>query len=100
MGPGSPLGGAPEWHPVLERAAQFADEIEPLPGKSTIGLRRAAEMAVGSGAGVDRLVEPEVGTDAAWRQIHQLPQDARQLRFVDLPGAVEIDIDRERLCDA
>jgi hypothetical protein len=37
-----------------------------------IGVRLAAEMAVGRGAGVDRLVEAEMGADAAGRQVERL----------------------------
>ena len=50
---------------LLGEPAQILDEIGALPGEAAIGLRRAAEMAVGAGARVDRAVEPEMLADAA-----------------------------------
>src|SRR5256885_4529336 len=82
-----------------ESSAQLVDEVEPLPGKSAIGLGRAAKMAIGGGAGIDRLVEPKMGADTARRQVHQLLQHARQLVLINLAGSVGFDIDRERLGD-
>src|SRR3954454_11654291 len=79
----------------LESALQRIDEIELLPREAAIGLRLAAEMAVGRGAHVDRLVEAEMGADAARREIEELLQEARKLVLVDLAGAGSIDIDRE-----
>ena len=59
-------------------------------------------MTISGGASVDRLIEIEMLTDAARRQIH----DARQHRL-DPPlldslagGVVQVDIDRQRLGDA
>ena len=42
---------------VSERGAERVGEVGLLPGEAAIGLRRAAEMAVGRGARVDRPVE-------------------------------------------
>src|SRR5262245_30068483 len=100
MDSGPRLYGDPGLTIPPERAAKLGDEIEPLPGEAAIGLRRPSEMAIGGGARVDRLVKPEMRADAARRQVHQLLQDARQLGLVDAPGPAEIDIDRERLCNA
>src|SRR5256885_8513837 len=91
---------APRNDEELERATQLVDEIEALPGEAAIRLRRAAEMSIGGGTRIDRLIEPEMGADAAWRQIHQLLQDARQLVLVHLGRAVGLDIDRQWLGDA
>src|SRR5690349_15424694 len=57
-------------------------------------------MAVGGGAGIDRLVEAEMVADAAGREIHEIAQGLYQLRLIDFAGAVSIDIDRKRLGDA
>ena len=57
-------------------------------------------MAVGRGLGVDRLVQPEVIADAVGREVDELAERLFELAFLDLAGAVEIDIDRERLGDA
>ena len=81
----------------LRTRPQLWHEVEPFPGEAAIGLGRAAEMAVGGGARIDRLVEAEMRADAARREIHQLLQHARQLLLVDLRGAVGVDIDRQRL---
>src|SRR6267154_1074901 len=84
----------------LESALQRVDEVELLPREAAIGFRLAAEMTIGRGAHVDRLIEAEMGADAARRQIEKLLQDVGQLVLVDLAGAGGIDIDRERLRDA
>ena len=47
--------------------------------KPPSAVRRAAEMAVGRGARVDRLVELEVLANAARRQVHDLHQRALEL---------------------
>ena len=57
-----------------EAAAERVGEIGPLPGEAAIGIRRAAEMAVGGGAGIDRPVEAEMLADAARRQVHDIRQ--------------------------
>src|SRR5437763_15791570 len=82
---------------LLESALQRIDEIELLPREAAIGLRLAAEMAVGRGAHVDRPVEAEMGAGAARREIEELLPEARKLVRVDLAGAGSIDIDRHRL---
>ena len=65
--------------PVMRLAPQAAtaclsavDEVGLLPGEAAVRVRLAAEMAVGRGRGVDRLVEVEVLADAARRQVHDL----------------------------
>jgi hypothetical protein len=57
-------------------------------------------MAVGRGFGVDRLVEVELGADAAGTEVEDLAERNLELVLVDLAGAVEIDIDRQRLGNA
>src|SRR5579859_8017502 len=83
-----------------KRRLQAVDQIQLLPREAAIGFRLAAEMAVSGGAGVDRLVEAEMGADAARGQIHQLLQHVGQLVLVDMAGAEGVDIDRERLGNA
>src|SRR4051794_19107493 len=83
-----------------ERGLQAGHEIRFLPGEAAILLRLAAEMAVGGGPGVDRLVEAEVLANTARGKIHELAQRLHQLRLVDLAGTVGVDIDRERLRNA
>jgi hypothetical protein len=85
---------------AFEGALQRIDEIELLPREAAIGLGLAAEMAVGRGPHIDRLVEAEMGANAARREIEELLQDVRELVLVDLAGAGGVDIDRERLRDA
>src|SRR3981081_1210105 len=100
--PGS-WSGCPRIFPgnaPLESALQRIDEVELLPREAAIGLRLAAEMTIGRGTHVDRLVEAEMGADAARREIEKLLQDVGQLVLVDLAGAGSVDIDRERLRDA
>src|SRR6185437_15641488 len=80
-----------------ERPAQLVDQVEPLPGEAAIGFGRATEMPIGRGARIDRLVEAEMGADAARREIEQLLQHARQLVLIDAAGIAGVDVDRERL---
>src|SRR6266851_8972505 len=79
-----------------EGALQRVDEVEALPREAAIGFWLAAEMAIGRGPRVNRLVEAEMGTDAARREIEKLLQQGRELVFVDLAGARRVDIDGKR----
>src|SRR5512135_3337984 len=54
-------------------------------------------MTVGRGALVDRARQTKMLPDAAWAQIHDLPERVLELVLGDLPRAVQIDIERERL---
>src|SRR6202011_1001711 len=54
------------------RALQRVGEVGLLPREPALIVRRAAEMAVGRGSRVNRLVEIEMLADAARRQIHRL----------------------------
>src|SRR5579872_5610652 len=82
----------------LKGTPQFIDEIEPLPGETAVGLGGSAKMTIGRGAGIDRLVEPEMGANAARREIHQLLEHVSQFLLVD--GIFGIDVKRQRLGDA
>src|SRR5262249_1757835 len=66
------------------------------PGETALIVRRTTEMAVGGGAGIDRPIEVEVGTDAARGQVHNLRCRSLQLAFRNLSCAVSIDINRQR----
>src|SRR3984893_4849840 len=81
-------------------AAQLVDEIGTFPGKAAIGLRRAAEMAVGAGSCINRPVEAEMLADAAGRQVHHLVEQFFEPRLTNLARSVAIDVKRERLGDA
>src|SRR6202171_6066626 len=54
------------------RALQRVGEVGLLPREPALIVRRAAEMAVGRGPRVNRLVEIEMLADAARRPIHPL----------------------------
>ncbi|EGE55812.1 hypothetical protein RHECNPAF_850048 [Rhizobium etli CNPAF512] len=85
----------------LDGFLQRLDEVGALPGERAVAAGLAAEMAVGRGLGVDRLVEVEVTADARRRQIHVLADRRFDLVFGHaLAGAVQVDIDRQRLRDA
>jgi hypothetical protein len=62
-----------------------------------MGFSLAAEMAIGCGARIDRLVKIEMGADAARGQVHRVHQNLFELRRIDLAGAVQIGIDRQGL---
>src|SRR5882757_90135 len=79
-----------------ERALQRLDQIGLLPGEAAFIVRRAAEVTIGRGAGVDRAVEIEMAADTARRQIHRLCRRLLELVFRHLPGAVGVDVDRQR----
>src|ERR1700712_5195478 len=81
---------------VLNRALQRLGEIGLFPRKTALIVRGAAEMAVGRGAGVDRPVEIEMGADAARGQVHRFRDGLLELVLAHLPGAVGVDIDRQR----
>src|SRR5262249_23003289 len=53
-------------------ATQLIDEIGAFPGEAAIGLRRPAEMAIGTGSRVDRPVEAEMLANATRRKVHDL----------------------------
>ena len=64
-----------------ERGFQRRHQIGLFPGEGAqLGIRLAAEMAVGRGRHVDRPVQVQVLADAARRQVHQLAQRLLQLR--------------------
>src|SRR5215469_3267624 len=77
-------------------ALERLDEVGLFPGETALVVRRAAEMTVGRGAGIDRPVEVEMGAYAARPQIHHFRRRLLQLVLRHLPGAVRIDIDRQR----
>src|SRR4051812_5627746 len=85
----------------LYRLLQPVDQVGLLPAEQ-IALGLAAEMAVGGGRDVDRPVEAEMGADALRGQPDQLREDllepGRGRAFA--LGAVQVDIERERLGDA
>src|SRR5262249_19803038 len=84
----------------VERSLQVVGEGKPLPGEAAVRLGLAPEMAVGRGAGIDRLVEAEVLADRARAQVHHpLERDGETL-LLDLARLVGVDIDREGLGDA
>src|SRR5450432_2020664 len=80
----------------VEGGSQAFDEIEPLPGEAAIGIGLAPEMAIGGGAGIDRLVEAEMLTDAAGREIHQFLQHLGEALFIEIARVMGLDIDAER----
>src|SRR6185437_4363327 len=53
-------------------AFELLSQVGLLPGEATLGIRLAAEMAIGGGTGIDRLVETQMLADAARLQAHQL----------------------------
>ena len=57
-------------------------------------------MAVGRGAGEDRPVQMQMLADAARREVHDLHQGLLELAFVDLPGAVQVGVNRQRTRNA
>src|SRR5271168_4490656 len=73
-----------------EGAAQVVGKVGPFPRKCPARLRLATEMAIGRGRRVYRLVEAEVRTDAAGRQIHQLLQHTCELGFVNIRLGIDI----------
>src|SRR3569833_4296407 len=79
---------------------QRVDEIGLLPGEGAVAAGLAAEMTIGRGLGIDRLVEAEMVADAVRREIDQLAEYLLELGLVDLASAMQVDIDRQRLGDA
>src|SRR5690606_41095598 len=83
-----------------DRGADRAGKVGAYQGEAAVRLGRAAEMSISRGAGVDRPVKAEVLANAARRQVHHLHEHALEPRLLDLAGAVQVDIERERLGDA
>src|SRR4051794_13883652 len=79
-----------------ERALERLDQIGLFPGEAALVVGRAAEMAVGRGACVDRTVEVEMATDAARGEVHRLGGGLLELILRHLAGAVGVDVDRQR----
>jgi hypothetical protein len=90
---------------VIPRRSDQATALDPVdqvglfPGEQR-AFGFAAEMAVGGGLGIDRRVELQVLANALGRQADQLGKRGFQLGFLDGAGAVQVDIDRQRLGDA
>src|SRR5262245_5511734 len=63
--PGVPSTGHRRRPGLFRRPAQFVDEVGALPGETAVRLRRAAEMAISTGACIDRAIEAEMLPDAA-----------------------------------
>src|SRR5690349_16996704 len=82
-----------------EGSLQLRDQIQPLPGEAAVLLRLAAEMAVGRGALVDRLVELQAATDVGRPQRKDVGQHLLELSLADLAGALGADIERHRIGD-
>src|SRR6266436_10175393 len=78
------------------RALQRVGEVGLLPREPALIVRGAAEMAVGRGPRVDRLVEIEMLADAARRQVHRFGHGLLKLFLGHLAGAMGIDVDRQR----
>src|SRR6185312_3801886 len=85
---------------ISEGSLQRGGNVGLFPREATIRFRRAAKMAVGYGARVDRLVEGELRANAARAEIDHVLDDLGELLLVNLAGAVGVDIDRQRLRDA
>src|SRR5690606_3461834 len=84
-----------------QRRLQVLDQVGAFP-REQVAVGLAAEVAVSGGLAVDRLVEAEVGADAARGEAAELVDalDRRlDLRVVDAggTGAVGVDVERQRL---
>src|SRR5579862_2085428 len=73
----------------LHRGLQRRDEVDLFPAEGAVAAGLAAEMAVGRGLGVDRLVELEIVADAARREVENVAQHALELGLLDLAGAMQ-----------
>ena len=93
-----PEDAAPAQPGMLRRRAAARPPDPASPRETAIGFGPAAEMTVGGGTPVNRLVQGEMCTDAARRQIDQLLQDSGKFLFVS--GSCGIDIERQRFGDA
>src|SRR5579859_1668558 len=95
--PGSLAARAPRnYSKKSDGPLQRFSEVRLLPGEAALIVRRAAEMAVGRRAGIDRPIEVEMPADAARGQIHHFGHGLLELVLRNLAGAVGVDIDRQR----
>jgi hypothetical protein len=84
-----------------ESPLQLVRQVRPLPGEAAVRLWRAAEVAVGGGAGVDRPVELQVLADGPRRRsADQLRQQPFQLGRIDIVAAVQVYVEAQRSGDA
>src|SRR5215469_3664898 len=81
-----------------ERALQLVHQIQALPRETAVAFRLPAEMPIGGGPPVNRLVQIEMRADAARREIHQLLQDWGEPLLVR--GSRRVDIERQRFGNA
>src|SRR3546814_631731 len=86
---------------LQKRRLQLVGQVGALPWEG-VAVRLAAEMAIGGGLAIDRPVEAEMGADALGRQADELRDQLfeRRLGHALGRGAVQVDIDRQRLGDA
>src|SRR3546814_8572205 len=70
-----------------ERGLELADEVGALP-REGVALGGAAEVAIGCGLPIDRLVEPEMRADALRRQAHEPRDRGLDAAFLDRARAV------------
>jgi RimJ/RimL family protein N-acetyltransferase len=77
---------------------ELLDQVGLFPGEAAFVVGLAAEVAVGRGAGVDRAVEAEVFADGARRgAADHLRQGQFQLGRIDFAGAVQVDVEAQRI---
>ncbi len=70
---------------------QIVRQISVFPGKTTLGVRRAAEMAIGGDAGVNLTVKLKIFTDAARGKGHPIEKGRLEFFFRNLDRAVRMD---------
>src|SRR3546814_1743613 len=75
-----------------ERGLELVDEVGALP-REGVALGGAAEVAIGCGLPIDRLVEPEMRADALRRQAHEPRDRGLDAAFLDRARAVQVDIE-------
>src|SRR5262249_51337878 len=87
------------WHPVLlHRASDRGREVGFLPREAAIFFGRAAEVAIGGGALVDRPIELERPPDVGRGETEELGQNLFEPFLLDFAGAMSVDQNRHWVC--
>ncbi len=78
---------------VSDRRLERVHKISAFPAEAAIRFGRTAEMAIGRGAFVDRLVQLQMHANAARGEVHHLWDRQFDCGCIDIARAMRIGVD-------